>query len=468
MVFAHDGRPDDRATAPSTTVRPGPNAAAAMFSPTVADRQVLREIASWVADRLAYRDDTMPPRRRAPQLPVPQEHGIGVQAAWAALRDQVLPTAVPADHPRYLAFVPGAPSVAAVLADLAVSASGIYAGSELEGGAAVEAERSALRWLSDLIGLPAQAHGAFVSGGSMANLSALVAARHLRRRLAGHRPHLIVAGAGAHSSIISAAEIMGCDVASDADQHGRLDALALRRILRTVDPGDIVAVAATAGATNDGAIDALGELADVCAEHEIWLHVDAAYGGGALLSDRTRPQFAGIERANSVTIDPHKWLFTPFDCAAVLYRDPEVARAAHTQTASYLEPVGAGDNPSDYAIHLTRRARGLPLWLSLLANGTAGYRDAVDRCLDLAADAGRLITRADHLQLVVDPQLSVVLFRRLGWRAADYARWSQHAISSGLALVTPTKVVGETVLRLCFVNPLTTRTDIERIIADLS
>jgi glutamate/tyrosine decarboxylase-like PLP-dependent enzyme len=439
-----------------------------MHLPTVEDEKTIDQISSWVVNRLTYREETFPPQRRAGRPPEITASGIGMAAAWDVLRDQVLATALPADHPRYLAFIPGAPSVAAVLADMAVSASGIYAGSELEAGAVVAAERAALRWIADLAHLPSSAHGAFVSGGSMANLSALVAARYDRRARTGRRPSLILTGTGAHSSVTSAADIMGCEVIADGDQHGRLDYAALTRILESVDHVDIVAVAATAGATNNGAIDDLEGIAALCAQHGLWLHVDAAYGGGALVSPRTRGLFAGIDAADSITIDPHKWLFTPFDCAAVIYRNPEGARQAHTQVASYLEPVTGGDNPSDYAVHLTRRARGIPLWVSLVANGSDAYAKAVDHCLTLAESAAEQIEASEFLEIVGVPALSIVMFRRTGWTASEYAAWSKRAVVSGLGLVTPTIHGGETVLRMCFVNPVTSKLDIERIVDSLS
>jgi L-2,4-diaminobutyrate decarboxylase len=228
-------------------------------------------------------------------------------------------------------------------------------------------------------------------------------------------------------------------------------------------------VVANAGATNTGAIDALDELADCCEVRGIWMHVDAAYGGAALLVPDRRAEFAGIERADSVTIDPHKWLFTPFDCAAVLYLDPGVARAAHRQRADYLDIVNEsdGDNPADYATHLTRRARGLPVWASLVANGTDAYIDAVECCLAIAGYAARQIHANPHLELVTDPHLTVVLFRRHGWDSDDYDRWSAHTLMHGIALVTPTMFEGEPVLRLCFVNPLTSTSDVNVVLQTL-
>ena len=339
------------------TRRPGP-LPLDMHHPDAEDAQVLRQLGAWTLRRLSRRGLAQPPRPAPRKLAPITEQGVGTRRAWDELCEQVLPSAFPTDHPGYLAFVPGSPSVAAVLADMAVSASGVYAGSELEAGAVVTAERDALRWLAELAGLPATAHGTFVSGGSMANLSALVAARHAVRARTGRRPMTVIAGAAAHSSVASAADIMGCDVRLAGHPGRRLTAADLTAALAGQDLDDVVAVVATAGATNTGLVDDLAEIAAVCRQRGVWLHVDAAYGGAALLAERTRGLFTGLGEADSVTMDPHKWFFTPFDCAAVLYADPAQARRAHTQQASYLSVTADGDNPSDYAVHLSRRAAG--------------------------------------------------------------------------------------------------------------
>jgi L-2,4-diaminobutyrate decarboxylase len=441
---------------------------AVLHRPDAGQHATAFEVVDWAMTRLADRAATSPVAQAEHEpwsLPAIASTGIGTPSAWTVLRDRVLATAVPTDHPRYLAFVAGAASVSAVLADMAVSAAGVYGGSELEGGAVVAAERAALRWLADLAGLPPAAHGTFVSGGSMANLSALVVARDVARRRRGWQPSVVISGASAHSSVGAAAGVMGCRWVPVGERDAPLEADALRRVLHRADPMDIAAVVATAGATNTGSIDRLDEIARVCAEHQVWLHVDAAYGGAALLSDRTRPAFAGIEAADSVTIDPHKWLFTPFDCGAVIYRDPELARASHAQTAPYLDTVNAPeyDNPADYALHLSRRPRGLPLWMSLIAHGTDAYRQSVEMCLDLADYAAARVKRSSTLALVAQPSLSVVVFARRGWVGEDYARWSTSARRSGLGLITPTSVRGQHALRFCFVNPQTTTADVDLI-----
>ena len=198
--------------------------------------------------------------------------------------------------------------------------------------------------------------------------------------------------------------------------------------------------------------------------------VDAAYGGAALVSTVGRPLLNGIEQADSFVIDPHKWLFAPFDCCALVYRDPALAGAALTQHAEYLETLDATAewNPSDFAIHMTRRVRGLPLWFSLTAHGEAAYDRAVSRGIELARVAADMIAADPHLELVLEPELSVVLFRRTGWNPDDYQAWSDRALADGLALVVPTVHEGDTMFRLCFVNPTTTEHDIATVLAAMS
>jgi len=222
----------------------------------------------------------------------------------------------------------------------------------------------------------------------------------------------------------------------------------------------------TAGSTNIGVIDDLQGVGELCRDRDVWMHVDAAYGGAALAAPSVRPQFNGIEHCDSLIIDPHKWLFAPFDCCGLIYRNPEHGRAAHAQHAGYLAFLDEyGDwNPSDFAIQLTRRTRGLPFWFSLATYGTDAYADAIQVTLDLAATAAELITSADHLQLAVEPSLSIVVFERIGWSADDYQRWSQQAMQDGHAFVVPSRHLGRPVFRFCFVNPLTTADDIASII----
>jgi glutamate/tyrosine decarboxylase-like PLP-dependent enzyme len=228
----------------------------------------------------------------------------------------------------------------------------------------------------------------------------------------------------------------------------------------------VFAVATTAGTTNLGVVDDLAGVAAVCRERSLWMHVDGAYGAAALAAPSVRAKFDGIEYADSLIVDPHKWLFAPFDCCALLYRDPALARAAHTQSAGYLDPIQteAEWNPSDYAIHLSRRARGLPFWFSLASHGTAAYSRAIEATLELARAAKQEIERRPELQLLNDPDLSVLVFRRHDWTPEDYDRWSRNLLASGSAFVTPTTHQDEIVTRFAIVNPRTTLADIAAIL----
>jgi L-2,4-diaminobutyrate decarboxylase len=399
--------------------------------------------------------------------------GLGFEKAFSHFEDTLAPACISSDHPRYLAFVPTAPSEAATLFDLVVSASCIYGDWWLEGAGAIYAENVTLRWLADLAGLPEGAGGVFVSGGTAGNLAALTTARETWRRRHGRGQQLAIACApSAHSSIRLAAMVLDLPLVDvDPDERGRLTGPALRIAVDRArrDGITIAAIVATGGATNTGIVDDLEGAADVAAELGAWLHVDAAYGGAALASTKGRPFFHGIERCDSFVVDPHKWLFAPFDCAALLYREPSLAGAALTQHAEYLETLDATAewNPSDFAVHMTRRVRGLPLWFSVTSYGTDAYDTAVTRGIDLAVEAAGLIAAADHLELVLEPELSVVLFRRLGWVAEQYQAWSDRLLAEGLALVVPTVFNGESVLRFCFVNPTTSTADIELILDTL-
>jgi L-2,4-diaminobutyrate decarboxylase len=395
--------------------------------------------------------------------------GIGGVDAMRLFSEDLAPTCLSTDHPRFLSFIPCAPSDASVVFDLVVGASSLYAGSWLEGSGAVYAENQALRWIADLAGMPAAAGGVFTPGGTVGNLSALVAARAAARRRAtgGTLPRRVAATAGAHSSIASACDIMDAElVAVPADDRWRLTGEKLRVVLDEHGPETFIAVVATAGTTNFGIIDDLASVAEVCREYGVWFHVDGAYGGAGLAAPSVRARYAGVEQCDSFIVDPHKWLFAPFDCCALLYRDPRLGRAAHTQKAGYLDILTEAPewNPADYSVGLTRRARGLPFWFSLVVNGTDAYTAAIERTLEVARFAEAEIARRDHLDLVRERDLSVVVFRRVGWRAPDYRAWSDRLLDDEFAFVVPTVHDGETLARFAIVNPETTEADISSIL----
>jgi glutamate/tyrosine decarboxylase-like PLP-dependent enzyme len=384
--------------------------------------------------------------------------GIGAEEALRVFAEVLEPATRAQDDPMNLAYIPAAPTRAAVAFDQVISSANIFGGLWEAGAGAIWAENQALRWIADLLGWGPETMGCFVSGGTVGNLSALAAARHRALTRRGSRPTegwQVACSAGAHSSIAAAARILDVEVVDvPEDERGHLTGAALRKTV--TDTGRVFAVVASAGTTNAGVVDDLDAIADFCDEHRIWLHVDGAYGGAGLVSATLRPQYAGIERADSFIVDPHKWLFAPYDCCALLYQHGAAATEAHAQHASYLDQVDRdAANPADLAIHLSRRARGLSLWFSLATHGTDRYAAAVDRTVAIAREVAEGIEETPHLRLLKAPELTVMLFERPGWSADDYRRWSDDLAKAGVMLCVPTQWDGRPVLRLAFVNPET-------------
>jgi glutamate/tyrosine decarboxylase-like PLP-dependent enzyme len=402
-------------------------------------------------------------------------HGTDPHVVMSTWTDVLAPHVMSSDATNFLAFIPAAPTKASLLFDMLVSNASIQGISAFEAAGAIAAENQVLRLIADLAGLPDSAGGVFVSGGSAGNLSALTVARDVGRRRRGlGRGSLtrIAVSDQAHSSIANACSILDMEpLVVPTDDH-RLDGRALAAALAAdPDAGNVVGVVATSGTTNAGIIDDLASISEVTRERGLWFHVDGAYGGGGLFAPSVRPLYAGLEHADSFIVDPHKWLFAPYDCAALLYREPRLAKAVHTQDASYLDVIHTDAdewNPSDLAYHLTRRARGLPLWFSLAVNGTDAYSQAVESSIALARWTARHIDAQPHLRLLREPTLSVVLFERLGWEPADYDRWAADLLDDQTALVTSTKWEGRTVGRLVFLHPHTTRDLVEDVLARMA
>ena len=384
----------------------------------------------------------------------------------------IAPSIVSADSPRFLGFIPAAPTKASLLFDMLISCASIQGISWLEASGAIAAENTVLRVIADEAGLPPSAGGCFVSGGSAGNLSALAVARETtKRRLgdeaAGRRLRVVV-GTDAHSSIVNTLRLLEMDALVVETPDHRLTAEAVAAALdENPDVSDVAAVVCTSGTTNGGIIDDLAGVGEIAAQRGWWFHVDGAYGGSGIFARSLRDKYTGIEQADSFILDPHKWLFTPFDCCALIYRQPELARAVHTQDASYLDVIHVSEgewNPTDYAHHLTRRARGLPLWFSMAVYGLDAYREAIEAAVQLARDTADLIKTTPHLELIREPDLGVVLFRRVGWEPADYNKWAQALHDEEIAFVPPTKWEGETVGRFVFLHPETSMELVKEIL----
>jgi glutamate/tyrosine decarboxylase-like PLP-dependent enzyme len=437
-----------------------------MHSVDPTTEQMIRSVLAYAENRLRLDPVPLDGTRRDPAefdavlrgLPGEEPHNVDqVLGAYASV---LAPAVISADSPRFLGFIPAAPTKAALLFDMLVSCASIQGISWLEASGAIHAENLVLRLIADRAGLPGPAGGCFVSGGSAANLSALMVAREVAKRRGGAagRPRAVIGG-DAHSSIGNTLRILEMGALTVTTPDHRLTGAALRAAIEADgDPSSLAAVVATAGTTNAGIIDDLAGAAEVARDYGLWFHVDGAYGGAGLFAPSVRHAYDGIEHADSFVLDPHKWLFAPFDCAALLYRDPALARSVHKQEASYLDVIHgepADWNPTDYAYHLTRRARGLPLWFSLSVYGVRAYSDAIEAAIRLATQAAAEISKRGYLELVREPDLGIVLFRRRGWAPEQYSAWADRLLAEQVAFIPPSAWEGETVARFAFLHPHT-------------
>lgn len=402
--------------------------------------------------------------------PVPEQPGDS-QAALQTMIDVALHHMQHGDHPRYFARVPGPSSFAGILGDwLGVGFNALVA-SWAGGSGPATVELVVLRWLAELLGLPAETEGVMVSGGSLANLTALQAA------MAATGPGVAYLSDQTHASIVRDLVALGLPAEHirvlDSDEHFRLpaDAVAAAVAVDRSAGRRPAVVVATAGTTNCGVVDELPGLADLCASAGLWLHVDGAYGAPAALCDAGRAALAGLERADSVVLDPHKWLFSPYDIGCVLVRRPGALARAFSMDPEYLVDTLAGDGEVDFrnrSLELSRRARALKLWLAFRTYGAGRMREAIARGIDLAGHAERLVRDDDRWELVTPAQLGIVTFALAGAPAREHARRAAALTADGYAAVSSTTLRGRSVLRLCTINPLTTEAEIAETLQRLA
>jgi glutamate/tyrosine decarboxylase-like PLP-dependent enzyme len=368
-------------------------------------------------------------------------------------------------HPGYFAFIPASSTFPGALGDLIASALDIDAGSWMSAAGPSQLELVVLDWFKSWIGYPSESAGILVSGGSAANITALACARE---SLLGPMSDQIVLYTAdqTHSSIARAARLLGFRpsqvriLPTDSSHRLRLDAL-VGAIDADHEAGRRpLIVAANAGATNTGAIDPLAELAAICHARGLWLHVDGAYGGFASLSERGRTALAGIELADSVTLDPHKWLYQPIECGALLVRDGRLLAEAFTINPDYLADYKSDAvNFSDLGVQLTRSARALKIWLSFNYFGADAFRDAIDRSIDLAQVAEQAVRESPSLELLSPASLGIIAFRRRFEGVEDEA--TLEALNAGLVtafemtgrgLLSSTRLHGVYAIRMCVMN----------------
>jgi glutamate/tyrosine decarboxylase-like PLP-dependent enzyme len=415
--------------------------------------------------------------------PVP-ETGTPFTDVLAQFDSRVAPYSFRVNHPRFLAFIPSAPTFLSVLGDLLCAGTNFFAGVWLEAAGPTEVELVVLDWFKELIGYPRGAAGILTGGGSEANLTALVVARE---RLAfADRPRAILYLSGQrHWSVDRAARVIGLRPDQlrviDSGNDFRLDPAALAAAVGADRAAGRQpwAVCANAGATNTGAIDPLAAIARVCFERQLWFHADAAYGWSAVLDPQEKPLLAGLEQADSITLDPHKWFGQTFEAGCVLVRDGPRLAQTFTLRPDYMQDVAPADdevNFADCGIALTRRFRALKIWLSVKVLGLGWFRGLVRRCCRLADLAEALLRSSPHFEVLCPRQLSIVCFRhvpdgnrprseseeqkldRLNLAIIDGVR------ATGRAFFSSTRLGGRVALRLCFVNWRTTAGDVEEVL----
>jgi glutamate/tyrosine decarboxylase-like PLP-dependent enzyme len=407
--------------------------------------------------------------RAALDGPPPEEPG-DPERALELLFEQVLPFGQHGDHPRFFARVGSPGNYVGVLADAVAAGFNVFTGSWTGGAGAATVELLVLDWLRSLCGLPEGTEGVMVTGGSVGTITALAAAR--RARLDG-RPDpaaVVYASDQAHASNGRALDVLGFareQVRSlPSDPQLRLSPAALEAAVQDDRAAGRrpFCVIATAGTTSTGAIDPLPELAVACAEHGLWLHVDGAYGAAAMLCDAGRAALAGIERADSIVLDPHKWLFQPYELGCALVREPGLLERTFGLEGDYLRDVtGGAVNFRDRSLQLTRGARALKLWLSIRVFGLAAFRDAVAHGIALAEHAEAVLSSRPGWEVVTPAQLGIVCFRRAG-DDGEQSRIAAAMVRDGYAVPSTTVVRGRVALRLCTINPRTTIEEIERTI----
>lgn len=406
--------------------------------------------------------------------PVP-EAGEDPHAVLDQVEADILPNTMRVGHPRFFGFVPGPNNFVGVMADAIASGFNVFAGTWISGAASAQIELVVIDWLRELCGLPETAGGLFTSGGSMANVTALAAARHA---ILGDDVAEAVAYCSdqTHRSVDRGLRLLG--FGSDqlrrlpSDEHFRLAPDVLREAIAAdrTDGRRPFCIIANAGTTNSGAVDPLSGLAAVAEEQGLWLHVDGAYGAAAVVCERGRTKLGGLERVDSLTMDPHKWLFQPFEIGSVLVRDEGHLRRAFRLEAEYLEDaVGEDDeiNFSAYGIQLTRSFRALKLWMTLKVFGRTHVANAVRRGFERAEEAEEWLDGRAEWTVVTPAQMGIVTFRCVptGWTVdqvdALNGRLAASLSEDGEVFLTKTGLSGRPVLRLCTINPRTTPEDIE-------
>ncbi|MGH6853792.1 MAG: pyridoxal phosphate-dependent decarboxylase family protein [Aestuariivirga sp.] len=402
---------------------------------------------------------------------VPQEPSDPA-AALASLRDLLLPYMQHGDHPRYFARVPGPSSFAAILGDWLATGFNAMAATWVGGSGPATLELVVIDWLRQLLGMPEETQGVIVSGGSMANFTAFAAAFAAKGR------GVVYLNDQTHASLKRNFAALGAPpedvrvLPTGRDLKFNMAELAALIVDDRAQGRKPVMIVATAGSTNTGACDPLPEIAALCKANDLWMHVDGAYGAPAALTAKGRAHLIGMELADSLVLDPHKWLFQPYDCGCVLVRHPGALERAFTMNPEYLKDVMGGEGEVDFfnrSLELTRKARSLKLWMTFKTYGAGAISAAIARGIELAEIAQALIVKeGSPWELVTPAQIGIVTFARRNAKPGEHAAMVNDITQSGYATLSSTVIGGRSVLRLCTINPSTTEADIAETLQRLA
>lgn len=410
------------------------------------------------------------------------EEGSDPGAIISSLNEQLFSNMLHVDHPRFFAFVPSPNNFVSAMADALAAGFNVFTGTWFAGSGPAQVELIVVDWLRRICGLPEGAGGLFVSGGSMANLTGLAVARHVQLGddLEGAVAYI---GDQCHSSVARAARIIGVPkdrirvVEADSDFRFSIEALQLQVEQDRAAGLRPFCVVANAGTTNTGAVDPLRELSGYCRRENLWFHIDGAYGAPAVLTEQGAMELDGLELADSLSLDPHKWLFQSFEAGCLLVRDRALLLRTFQVMPEYLrdtEGVSEEVNFGNYGVQLTRSFRALKLWLSLRTFGVANFRKAIARGIELAERAERELRDLPHWEIVTPARLAVVTFRYAapglddGETDALQGRIVEKMLADGYAIATSTVLNDRPVLRFCTINPRTTDEEISETVRRLS
>jgi aromatic-L-amino-acid decarboxylase len=416
-------------------------------------------------------------------LAPPPVNGIDFEQLVDTLRENVFPYHAREPHPGFLAYVPSCPTFPALLGDWIATGYNFFAGVWPVAAGPNQIEMVVLEWFREWMGLPVGSSGLLTSGGSGANLTALVAARHAAvENGADIRKLVVYTSAQAHSSVVRAAWIAGISRdnvhVAEMDELFRIDLKSLERVVAADRNAGLepFVVVASAGTTNTGSVDPLHEIADFCEREKLWMHIDAAYAGFAALTSEGEKMLSGIERADSLTLDPHKWLFVPFECGCLMVRDPAKLEGAFRIMPEYLRDVEPGEeevNFADRGEQLTRYSRALKIWMSVSYFGTAAITDAIQGAMDRARLMQSLVQGSANFETLCEAQFGIFCFRARPGSVADSEldalneRINTRVVAGGRYLISSTRLRGQFSLRICTLGFRTTEADIRDLFSTL-